>query len=92
MWIRDRLGGLIAVVVKKLMASVGLRPVDRALGAVFGLTRGMLLSLLGCALVTMTPLQESPTWQESTGARLGLVVLKGIKPVLPPELERFLPA
>ena len=40
----------------------------------------------------MTPMQESPTWQESTGARLGLVVLKGIKPVLPRELDRFLPA
>lgn len=86
------LGGVVAVVVKKLMASVGLRPVDRALGAVFGLTRGMLLSLLGCALVMMTPLQESAAWQDSTGARFGLIVLKGIKPVVPPELERFLPA
>jgi membrane protein required for colicin V production len=86
------LGGLIAAVVRKLIATVGLRPVDRVLGAVFGLTRGLLLLLLGTALVNMTPLKDSSAWQESVGARAALVVLKGLKPVLPRDLDRFLPA
>ncbi|OGB74742.1 MAG: colicin V synthesis protein, partial [Burkholderiales bacterium RIFOXYC12_FULL_60_6] len=40
-------GGLLASLLKKLMASVGLRPVDRVLGAAFGAVRGVLLLLLG---------------------------------------------
>jgi len=85
-------GALIAVLVKKLTAAVGLRPVDRVLGAVFGLTRGVLLLLLATAVVAMTPLKDSATWQESVGASVGLVALKGLKPVLPRDLDRFLPA
>ena len=85
-------GGLIAAVVKKLIATVGLRPVDRVLGAVFGLTRGVLLLLLVTVLVNMTALKDSTAWQESAGVRVALVVLKGIKPVLPRDLDRFLPA
>ena len=40
------LGGLLAALLKKLMAAVGLRPVDRMLGAAFGVVRGVLLLLL----------------------------------------------
>jgi membrane protein required for colicin V production len=85
-------GGLIAAVVKKLIATVGLRPVDRVLGAVFGLTRGMLLLLLVTVLVNMTTLKDSTAWQESVGVRVALVALKAIKPALPRDLDRFLPA
>ena len=38
-------GGLVAFLVKKLVASVGLGPADRLLGAGFGLVRGVLLLL-----------------------------------------------
>jgi membrane protein required for colicin V production len=85
-------GGLIAAVVKKLIVTVGLRPVDRVLGAVFGLTRGMLLLLLVTVLVNMTTLKDSTAWQESVGVRVALVALKAIKPALPRDLDRFLPA
>ena len=40
------LGGLIVVLIKKLTAAVGLSPVDRTLGALFGVLRGVLLLLL----------------------------------------------
>jgi len=79
------------VVVRKLIATVGLRPVDRVFGAVFGLSRGVLLLLLVTVLVNMTALKDSTTWQQSVGARVALVVLKGIKPALPRDLDRFLP-
>src|SRR5574337_565250 len=36
-------GGLVAWLAKKLVEAIGLRPVDRALGAAFGLLRGMVL-------------------------------------------------
>ena len=45
-------GGLVAWVVKKLVESVGLRPVDRVLGGAFGLVRGLVI-LLGVAVVAV---------------------------------------
>ena len=50
-------GGLLAWLIKKLVEAVGLRPVDRALGAVFGLVRGAVLLLALAVVVNMTPLQ-----------------------------------
>jgi membrane protein required for colicin V production len=85
------LGSLIATLVKKLMTTVGLRPVDRVLGASFGLIRGGLLLLLATVLVAMTPFKSTATWQESVGVRLTLTVIKGIKPALPRDLDKFLP-
>jgi membrane protein required for colicin V production len=85
-------GGLIAVLIKKLTTAVGLRPVDRVLGTVFGLMRGVLLLLLATALVMLTPLKDGSTWKESVGAKASLEVLKGIKPWVSRDLTRFLPA
>jgi membrane protein required for colicin V production len=84
-------GGLIAVLIKKLTTAVGLRPVDRVLGTLFGLTRGVLLLLLATVLVMMTPFKEGSAWQESVGVKFSLVVLKGIKPWVSHDLNRFLP-
>jgi membrane protein required for colicin V production len=83
-------GGLVAVVVKKLVSSVGLSPFDRVFGAVFGTCRGVLLLLLATLLAGMTPLKSSSVWQESTGVATAVTVLKTIKPLLPTELEKFL--
>lgn len=85
------LGSLLATLVKSLMSAVGLRPVDRVLGAVFGAMRGVLLLLLATVLVGMTPMKASNTWQESVGVGVAAAVLKGLKPVLPADLEKFLP-
>jgi len=86
------LGSLLAVVVKKLTLVVGLRPLDRALGAVFGSARGVLLLLLATVVVGMTPMKSSQAWHESVGAGVAVAVLKGLKPALPSDMEKFLPA
>ena len=86
------LSGLLATVLKKLLATVGLRPVDRALGAIFGASRGVLLLLLATLLGGMTPLKDSQAWTDSQGVGMAETVLKGIRPVLPSELDRYLPA
>ncbi|TXT35511.1 MAG: membrane protein required for colicin V production [Comamonadaceae bacterium] len=83
------LGGLVAVVVKKLVSSVGLSPFDRALGGMFGMVRGVLLLLVATLLIAMTPVKASPIWQESVGVGVAGVVLKVLKPMLPSELEKF---
>jgi membrane protein required for colicin V production len=86
------LGGLLAALLKKLMSSVGLRPVDRVLGAGFGALRGVLLLLLGTVLAAMTPFKSSPAWQESIGVAMSLAVIEGVKPALPHGMAKYLPA
>ncbi len=84
-------GGLLAFLMRKLMVAVGLRPVDRALGAIFGLVRGGIVLLVFVVLVGMTPLHRSNWWQDSTGTALATGVLRGIKPVLPQDFAKYLP-
>ncbi|MBC7435317.1 MAG: CvpA family protein [Bdellovibrionales bacterium] len=83
--------GLLAWLIKKLVEAVGLRPVDRTLGAAFGLVRGVILLLVGAVVVNMTPLNSGEWWQESKGAAVLSVALKGLKPVLPEQFGKYLP-
>ncbi|MCF8208090.1 MAG: CvpA family protein [Rhodoferax sp.] len=84
-------GGLVAFIVKKLVAAVGLSPADRMLGALFGIARGVLLSLVVAVLVGMTPLRTALWWQDSIGAQWATVVLHGMKPALPGDFGKYLP-
>jgi membrane protein required for colicin V production len=84
-------GGLVAWLLKKLIEAIGLRPVDRTLGAAFGLARGVVLLLAAAVVVNMTPLKGGVWWQESAGAGVLTVALKGMKPVLPEEFGQYLP-
>ncbi len=85
-------GGLVGALAKKLLSVVGLQSTDRALGAVFGLVRGVLLLLVVTVVIGMTPLKSGQWWQESIGAGISSAALKGLKPVLPAEFGRYLPA
>lgn len=85
------IGGLLAKLVKKLFAAVGLQPADRALGALFGLLRGGVLLLAATVVIGMTPLRSGAWWQQSVGAGFTLAALAVLKPVLPLEFGRYLP-
>lgn len=84
-------GGLLAWLTRKLVEAIGLRPVDRALGAAFGLVRGVVILLAVALVVGMTPLRTSPWWQESAGAGILAALLKGLKPALPAAFGQYLP-
>lgn len=85
-------GGLVAMLAKKILAAVGLRPADRVLGAAFGLVRGVVLLLAVTVVSGMTPLHSSAWWRESVGAGMTVAALKGLKPVLPEEFGKYLPS
>lgn len=85
------LGGLVAWLVKKLVASVGLRPIDRVLGGAFGLLRGGLLLLALSVVVGLTPMRAEPAWRESVVAQVLEGSVRQLGPLLPPELVRYLP-
>lgn len=82
-------GGLLAWLVKKLVASVGLRPVDRILGSAFGLARGVVMLLAFALVMSMSPLREAPWWQGSTVADMLVATLHAIKPLLPEPVARY---
>ncbi len=83
--------GLITQLIKKLVAAVGLRPVDRTLGAIFGLLRGAILLLAIAVVMNMTALRSQADWQASQGAAMLTELLIKLKPLLPQEFGKYLP-
>lgn len=82
--------GLLAFLLKKLVEAIGLRPVDRTLGAAFGLLRGVILLLAATVVMDMTALKSSPWWMESRGAQALTATLKSLKPMLPEPFAKYL--
>jgi membrane protein required for colicin V production len=83
---------LLTWLIKKMIESVGLRPVDRTLGAAFGVLRGLVILLAVTTVVMMTPLKNGDWWQQSAGAVALSNLLKSIKPVLPAQLGQYIQA
>ncbi|MGV8822956.1 CvpA family protein [Methylibium petroleiphilum] len=84
--------GFLSWLIKKLVQASPLSPLDRVLGAVFGLLRGVLVALVAATAVTMTPLATSPAWQAAHSVAGLQAVLAGLKPLLPHEVARHLRA
>jgi membrane protein required for colicin V production len=83
-------GGLLAWLVKKLVASVGLRPVDRILGSAFGLARGVVMLLAFAVVVSMSPMRDAAWWEDSVVANALVGTLHAIKPLLPEPVARYI--
>lgn len=60
------LGALVAFLLSKLVHAVGLGFVDRFLGAVFGLARGVLVVLILVLVAGLTTLPRHEWWQNAT--------------------------
>lgn len=84
--------GLAARLLRMLIRATPLSLLDRLLGAGFGLIRGMILLLAAATVVGLTPVHKSLAWQQSSGAVWLNSALRGLKPVLPPDISRHLPA
>lgn len=82
--------GLLAVGVKKLMDGVGLRPIDRGLGALFGVLRGFILLLAATVVINMTALRTSDWWIQSMSEPLLSNALEKLKPLLPDQFSKYL--
>ena len=82
-------GGLIAWLFKKAVEAMGLRPVDRTLGAAFGIVRGVVLVLALAVVVNLTPLKREDWWNESKAAGVSTAALRGLAPVLPDGFRRL---
>jgi membrane protein required for colicin V production len=82
---------LVSFVVKKWVSAVGLGPLDRLLGSLFGLMRGVVILLAVTVLVGMTPMRETEAWKQAQGAQWLQQFLHVLKPVLPADFGKYLP-
>jgi membrane protein required for colicin V production len=82
---------LLSRLVRLLLHATPLSLVDRALGAGFGLVRGVVVLLVLTTLVMFTSFAKSNAWRESRGAVWAGEALQGIKPMLPPQIAGHLP-
>ena len=82
--------GMLAFAVKKLVEAIGLRPIDRILGALFGVARGVILLLAAAVVINMTTLKQGEWWTSSIGAGILTAGLQILKPMLPPKFAVYL--
>ena len=86
------LWSLAAKLLRALIHASPLSVFDRMMGAGFGVVRGVLVCLLLVVVVSMTPAAASTTWQASQLAPWLHAVLQGLRPMLPADVIKLIPA
>jgi membrane protein required for colicin V production len=76
------------LLLKLLLRAVGLGPVDRLLGAGFGVLRGVLIVFVGVLIAGMTALPRAAWWQSSSLAPPLETAVVAAKPWLPREIAK----
>lgn len=76
--------GLAARAIARLVRATPLKPLDRVLGAFFGVARGVLVLLALTVVLAYTPLGRASAWQESQGAAWLEELLREVLSVVPP--------
>ena len=79
---------LIAVLIAKLLRAVGLGFIDRLLGAIFGVARGVLIAWVLVLLGGFTSLPARDWWRDSVLAPPLQTAVLAARPLLPTELGK----
>jgi len=75
---------LLALLLSKLARAAGLGGLDRALGGLFGLARGVLVVIAFALVAGLTSLPQKPAWKESASAAWLSRVAAALRQALPP--------
>ncbi len=81
---------LFSMALRKLASAVGLGPLDRALGVLFGALRGWLLLLSLTIVVDLASWRDHPFWQGSAVAQALQGQLQTLRPLLPAAFGKYL--
>jgi membrane protein required for colicin V production len=81
---------LLAMAVSRLIKGAGLGFADRALGAVFGLVRGLAIVLLAVLLAGLTALPRQPEWQHAMMSAPLVTLANLVKVWLPSDLAKHI--
>lgn len=77
---------LIGLLLSRLLKAYGLGGLDRTLGALFGLARGVVILLALTVLAGLTVFPRQAPWRDSVGAGMLERTVLQLKPWLPPRL------
>lgn len=75
--------GLLAMALSALVDAGGLSVIDRGLGGVFGLCRGLVIVLAAVILCGMTSLPQQAFWKNALLSPLAETGARAVKPFLP---------
>lgn len=81
---------LIGNAVSKFLKAAGLSGVDRTLGGLFGVARGVVILLAFAIVAGLTAMPRQPFWKESVAAGMLERTVVQLKPWLPPALAQRL--
>jgi len=82
------LSGVIGLLLAKLFRAAGLGFTDRAVGALFGLVRGVVIVFIGVMLAGLTNLPKEPFWREAALSGPIETAVLAAKPALPKDLAQ----
>jgi membrane protein required for colicin V production len=80
------LGALVAWPLSKAVRAAGLGFVDRFLGSIFGLVRGVLLMVAFVFVAGLTPLPRMPWWQSAALVPPLVACVYALRPHLPAQI------
>lgn len=76
---------ILRITVSQFVKATGLAPVDRIIGAFFGMARGILMVLALVLVAGMTSLPHQPVWREAMFSPPFEAMALALKPWLPPQ-------
>jgi len=77
---------VVGMALSKFLKAAGLSGVDRTLGGLFGLARGIIILLAFTIVAGLTSLPRQPVWKESVAAGMATRTVLQLTAYLPPAL------
>jgi len=84
------LASLLAIAISELFKQAGLGWLDRSMGAIFGLARGLLIVGVLVLLGGMTSLPQDPRWRNAMFSSPMEAMVVAVKPWLPQEMTKYI--
>jgi membrane protein required for colicin V production len=81
--------GIVSALISRLVAASGLDGVDRSLGMMFGVVRGILLVLVLVVLAGLTDLPKQEFWRNALLRPYAVEGVHELKPLLPEALAQY---
>lgn len=81
---------LLAASIARIFRALGMGPLDRLLGALFGFVRGMIIVLALVVVGGMTSLPRQPFWRNATFSAPLEAMVASLEPWLPEAVSRHL--